>query len=53
MHDGCLSADDTGGAIIGMHIDFFAALRDYYVDINGRIGLSDITLHDGGARCVE
>jgi 3D (Asp-Asp-Asp) domain-containing protein len=53
IHDGCLSADDTGGAIIGMHIDFFSALRDYYVDINGELGLSDITLYDGGARCAE
>jgi len=53
VHDGCLSADDTGGAIIGMHIDFFSALRDYYVDINADIGLSNILLHQGGARCAE
>jgi len=51
VHDGCLSADDTGGAIIGMHIDFFAAQREYYVELNGELGLDDITLYDGGARC--
>lgn len=51
IHDGCLSADDTGGAIIGMHIDFFSALREYYLDLNDSLGLSDITLYDGGARC--
>ncbi len=51
VHDGCVTADDTGGAIIGMHIDFFAALRDHYYDLDGRLGLATATLHDGGARC--
>ena len=51
IHDGCVSADDTGGAIIGMHIDFFAALRDYYYDLNAELGLSNVTLHEGGDRC--
>jgi 3D (Asp-Asp-Asp) domain-containing protein len=50
-HDGCVSADDTGGDILGMHIDFFAALRRDYLVLDGQLGVSDITLHDGGARC--
>ena len=51
VHDGCVSADDTGGGIIGMHVDFFAALREHYVALDGQLGLTDVTLHEGGARC--
>ncbi len=51
LHDGCFSADDTGGAIIGKHIDWFVALKKHYVDLNSKLGLSKITVHQGGARC--
>jgi 3D (Asp-Asp-Asp) domain-containing protein len=51
IHDGCLTADDTGGGITGMHIDFFVALRSAYLDINGELGLSDVELYQGGDRC--
>jgi 3D (Asp-Asp-Asp) domain-containing protein len=51
VHDGCLVADDTGGAIVGRHIDFFAALRAYYRDLDSRLGLSMVTLHTGAPRC--
>lgn len=30
VHDGCFSADDTGGAITGNHIDIFAGPRAMY-----------------------
>jgi 3D (Asp-Asp-Asp) domain-containing protein len=51
VHDGCVSADDTGGHIDGMHIDFFAALRDNYLVLDSELGLADITLYEGGALC--
>jgi 3D (Asp-Asp-Asp) domain-containing protein len=30
-HDGCMRADDTGGAIDGNHFDFFAGTRDRWL----------------------
>jgi membrane-bound lytic murein transglycosylase len=51
VHDGCVLAADTGGAIDGMQIDFFATLRAYYLIIDGELGLDEISLHEGGARC--
>ena len=50
-HDGCVSADDTGGAIIGMHIDFFSALRSYYLTLDRELNLNDVTLYEGGDLC--
>jgi 3D (Asp-Asp-Asp) domain-containing protein len=52
-HDGCVTADDTGGGINGAHIDLFVGLRDYYVDLNGQLGLSDVTLYEAAARCAQ
>jgi len=52
-HDGCLVADDTGGGINGMHVDFFVALRDAYVTLDGDLALDQIDLYDGGARCPD
>jgi len=51
VHDGCVSADDTGGHILGAHIDFFSALRSYYLALDGALMLDDVTLYEGGARC--
>ena len=51
VHDGCVEADDTGGHIIGQHIDFFVALRDNYLVLDNRLGLSSITLYEGGGLC--
>ena len=51
VHDGCVSADDTGGHIIGMHIDFFSALRSYYLALDGELQLNDVTIYQGGDRC--
>lgn len=51
IHDGCISADDTGGAINDQQIDFFAALKVYYRALDRDLGLTHITLYDGGDRC--
>jgi 3D (Asp-Asp-Asp) domain-containing protein len=51
VHDGCVSADDTGGAIIGMHIDFFSALRAYYLTLDRELNLNNVTIYEGGDRC--
>jgi 3D (Asp-Asp-Asp) domain-containing protein len=51
VHDGCVSADDTGGGIDGEHIDFFAALRGYYLTLAGQIRRDSITLHEAGEKC--
>ena len=50
-HDGCFSADDTGGAIIGKHVDWFVALKQHYTTLDGQLGSTSITVHQGGARC--
>lgn len=52
VHDGCVVAADTGGGIIGEHVDFFVGLRQAYRDLDGELGLNDITVHDGGERCA-
>jgi 3D (Asp-Asp-Asp) domain-containing protein len=51
IHDGCVSADDTGGHILGMHIDFFSALRADYLALDGELQLNDVTLYQGDDRC--
>jgi 3D (Asp-Asp-Asp) domain-containing protein len=33
-HDGCLRADDVGGGIDGMHIDWFVGLEDNYLALD-------------------
>ena len=37
IHDGCLRADDVGGAIIDMHIDWFVGLKSNYQDLVGPV----------------
>jgi 3D (Asp-Asp-Asp) domain-containing protein len=51
VHDGCVLAGDTGGGIVDMHVDWFVALRASYLDLDGRLDLDMVTVHDGGARC--
>jgi len=51
VHDGCVSADDTGGAIVGNHVDFFAGLRAYYTSLDATLGLASVTVHTGGTAC--
>jgi 3D (Asp-Asp-Asp) domain-containing protein len=52
-HDGCVSADDTGSAIIGKHLDFFSARKADYLSLNGVLGVSHVTVRAGGDRCTE
>ncbi|HVV84624.1 MAG TPA: 3D domain-containing protein [Kofleriaceae bacterium] len=51
VHDGCVRAADTGGNIVGAHLDWFVGLRSSYRTLDGRLDLASITVHDGGARC--
>jgi len=51
VHDGCVIAADTGGAIVGMHVDWFVGLRALYQTLDSALGLTELTVHDGGARC--
>jgi 3D (Asp-Asp-Asp) domain-containing protein len=51
VHDGCVSADDTGGAIVGKHVDWFVALRTGYQSLDATLGLSSVSVREGGTRC--
>lgn len=51
VHDGCVSADDTGSAIIGKHLDFFSARKADYLSLSAVLGASHVTVHEGGERC--
>lgn len=51
VHDGCVLAADTGGGIVGMHVDWFVGLKASYRTLDAALGLDTITVHDGGARC--
>ncbi len=52
VHDGCVSADDTGSAINGKHLDFFAARKPDYLSLNGVLGVSHVDVREGGERCA-
>ena len=51
VHDGCVVADDRGGAVDGQHIDFFVARKSYYQSFHRRHRLRQITVFDGRGRC--
>jgi 3D (Asp-Asp-Asp) domain-containing protein len=51
VHDGCVLAADTGGGIVGMHIDWFVGLRAAYRTLDQRLDLATVTVHEGGDRC--
>ncbi|MCA9676947.1 MAG: hypothetical protein H6708_14850 [Kofleriaceae bacterium] len=53
VHDGCVVAADTGGGIVGEHVDFFVGLRAAYRDLDGELGLGTITVQAGGDRCPD
>lgn len=50
VHDGCLRADDVGGGINGLHIDFFAATEGNYQELVGQVP-AQIPLYEGGTKC--
>lgn len=51
VHDGCVRADDTGSAIIGKHLDLFAARKGDYLTLSRMLGVSQVTVRKGGERC--
>jgi 3D (Asp-Asp-Asp) domain-containing protein len=51
VHDGCVIADDRGGAVEGQQIDFFMVRKVYYQAFHRRHRLKQITVHHGGERC--
>ena len=42
---------DTGGGIVGQHLDWFVGLRASYAALDAALALDQVTVHDGGARC--
>ncbi|HNK46699.1 MAG TPA: 3D domain-containing protein [Pseudomonadota bacterium] len=51
VHDGCLSADDTGGAIIGAHIDWFVAEKANYRTLDAKLRLSSVAVYTNAPQC--
>ncbi len=51
LHDGCVVADDIGGAIEGAHVDWFVGKRLDYTDLDRALHLAKVTVHEGGERC--
>jgi 3D (Asp-Asp-Asp) domain-containing protein len=51
VHDGCFEADDTGGGIVGAHVDFFAAEKQNYLTLDGMLKLSQVTTYVMSPRC--
>jgi 3D (Asp-Asp-Asp) domain-containing protein len=51
VHDGCLLADDVGGAIGGQRIDFFSGLRTSYVALISSFPGMNVDVRAGGQRC--
>jgi len=53
VHDGCLSADDVGGHIIGAHIDWFVAEKANYRALDAALRLSSVTAYVDPSRCSK
>jgi 3D (Asp-Asp-Asp) domain-containing protein len=55
VHDGCVVAEDTGGAISGKRLDFFVARKSYYQALSGNGGshgwARDLEVFDGTKAC--
>ena len=51
--DGCVIAADVGGRIKGLRIDWFVGERAHYDELDARLELTHVTIHDGGARCLH
>ena len=51
VHDGCVIADDRGGAVRGHEIDFFAGLRAYYRVLQRKHRFETWRAYTGGERC--
>jgi 3D (Asp-Asp-Asp) domain-containing protein len=51
VHDGCLVAADTGGAIVGAHIDFFVGQKSSYLTLDAMLNLTSVTTYVSPPRC--
>lgn len=51
VHDGCVVADDRGGAVQGRQIDFFMAKKVFYQAFHRQHRLKQITVYSGAQRC--
>lgn len=51
VHDGCVIADDRGGAIEGKQIDLYMVAKAHYRAFDRRHRLKKITVFDGRGRC--
>lgn len=53
IHDGCFKADDVGGAITGLHYDFFAGTKAMWLALEQIHGTkSNFTVYKNGGRCA-
>lgn len=51
-HDGCFRADDVGGAIQGLHVDFFAGSRDMWQALEGIFPTrTEFVVYEDSPRC--
>lgn len=53
VHDGCVIADDRGGAVAGKQLDFFMVRRPYYQAFHRRHRIQKVSVFDGGDRCAR
>lgn len=53
VHDGCVVADDRGGAVRGKQLDFFMAKRKHYSSFDRRHRLKRVSVFDGSKHCEK
>ena len=51
QHDGCVVADDRGGAIVGRHLDFFSASRSYFQALDQTLKVREVSVYEAGSHC--
>jgi 3D (Asp-Asp-Asp) domain-containing protein len=51
VHDGCVIADDRGGGVRGMQIDFFTGRQRDYRALMRDYGIKRVTVFSGETRC--
>ncbi|MEM9489085.1 MAG: 3D domain-containing protein [Myxococcota bacterium] len=53
VHDGCVVADDRGGAIEGKELDLFMVKKSHYQAFDRRHRLKRVSVQDGRHRCKQ
>jgi 3D (Asp-Asp-Asp) domain-containing protein len=53
VHDGCVRADDVGGAVKGDLVDLFVGDRSALGALKGRLSEATVHLADGASRCAS